>query len=350
MAVYKVPQDVEAEDKLIGPFSFRQFIYLIVAGLGILVCWLLSRIFIGLAVIPLPMVALFLVLALPLRKDQPMETYLIAVINFFLKPRRRVWDPDGAVGLVQITAPKITEQQLVKDFTADEAAQRLSYLAQVVDTRGWATRGVASGMSGTGTVADGMVDDVAAEAKEAEDVLDEDTNVARSFDNMIEKSNSSYKQSVKEQFQKAWHQPQPTEPATSDTPTPAFSGKFSMDKLHLNQKTGRHTAGEEFNYNPYPNSMHQRVIFPDGQTPPAPPAPLPVADDVPTQPIIDNQQAAIPVATPVPPQNQQTPSEPPVSPDIMRLATNNDLSISAIAREAHRIEDRDDNEVVISLR
>jgi hypothetical protein len=35
MAVYKVPQDVEAEDKLIGPFSFRQFIYLIiVAGAG----------------------------------------------------------------------------------------------------------------------------------------------------------------------------------------------------------------------------------------------------------------------------------------------------------------------------
>ena len=27
MAVYKVPQDVEADDKLIGPFSFRQFIY-----------------------------------------------------------------------------------------------------------------------------------------------------------------------------------------------------------------------------------------------------------------------------------------------------------------------------------
>ena len=33
MAQYKVPQDVEAEDKLIGPFSFRQFIYLGVAVL-----------------------------------------------------------------------------------------------------------------------------------------------------------------------------------------------------------------------------------------------------------------------------------------------------------------------------
>ena len=39
MAVYKVPQDVEADDKLIGPFSFRQFIYLLIVagamGLGL---------------------------------------------------------------------------------------------------------------------------------------------------------------------------------------------------------------------------------------------------------------------------------------------------------------------------
>jgi hypothetical protein len=78
MAVYKVPQDVEAEDKLIGPFSFRQFIYLIVAALGIFMAWALSQVFIGLLILPLPIVFAFLALALPLRKDQPMETYLQA--------------------------------------------------------------------------------------------------------------------------------------------------------------------------------------------------------------------------------------------------------------------------------
>ena len=31
MAVYRVPQDVEAEDKLLGPFSFKQFVFLIIA-------------------------------------------------------------------------------------------------------------------------------------------------------------------------------------------------------------------------------------------------------------------------------------------------------------------------------
>ena len=39
----------------------------------------------------------------------------------------------------------------------------------------------------------------------------------------------------------------------------------------------------------------------------------------------------------------------PVSPDIMRLASNNDLSISAIAHEAHRLQEGDEGEVVITL-
>jgi hypothetical protein len=33
----------------------------------------------------------------------------------------------------------------------------------------------------------------------------------------------------------------------------------------------------------------------------------------------------------------------------MRLANNNDLSISAIAHEAHRLQEGDEGEVVISL-
>ena len=46
MAQYKVPQDVEAEDKLLGPFTFRQFIYLMIAGGLIAVGFLLFKILI----------------------------------------------------------------------------------------------------------------------------------------------------------------------------------------------------------------------------------------------------------------------------------------------------------------
>jgi len=47
MATYKVPQDVEADDKLIGPFSFRQFIYLIIVAGFILIAWGLAQLLLG---------------------------------------------------------------------------------------------------------------------------------------------------------------------------------------------------------------------------------------------------------------------------------------------------------------
>ena len=81
MAVYKVPQDVEAEDKLLGPFSFKQFIFLLITVGSIGVAYGLSRISLPLVIIPLPVILFFGALALPLRKDQPMEVYLAAIIS-----------------------------------------------------------------------------------------------------------------------------------------------------------------------------------------------------------------------------------------------------------------------------
>ena len=42
MAQYKVPQDVEADDKLLGPLNFRQFIYLLIAAALLALAWALA--------------------------------------------------------------------------------------------------------------------------------------------------------------------------------------------------------------------------------------------------------------------------------------------------------------------
>ena len=93
MATYKVPQDVEAEDKLLGPFTFRQFIYLLISAAGIAIIFGLFQIFPLLAIIPIPFTFFFLILALPLKKDQPMEVYLASIASFYLKPNTRRWTP-----------------------------------------------------------------------------------------------------------------------------------------------------------------------------------------------------------------------------------------------------------------
>jgi hypothetical protein len=325
MAVYKVPQDVEADDKLIGPFSFRQFIYLIIAAISIALAWGLAQLFIPLAIIPLPIIAFFGTLALPLRKDQPMEIYLAAVVSFYLKPRKRLWQPDGIQSLVEITAPKMIEIQRAKDLSQMEAQQRLSYLADIVDTGGWAVRGV-----GMPVPESPMQNDAYYEAQQTEDILDASGGVSQSFDAMISQSDSKRRQEMVERM----HQAPVAEPAPQPTytPPPVVDPYANLTPPPVDDRA----FDPHLTYNPYPDSIHQSVVMPLSEQRPA------------AQP----QPAPIPVPEPTIPQT--TTSETIISPDIISLANNSDLSIETIAHEANRIHQKQESlpedEVVISLR
>ena len=139
-----MPQNVEAEDKLIGPFGFRQFIYLLICagliGLAILIGRAATEAGIVVGIIVSPVVIFLLILALPLRQDQPMETYVAALIRYHLYPRLKIWDPDGTDGTIEITVPKKDEEVRTKSFGAEEAESRLKFLSSVVDTEGNAMR------------------------------------------------------------------------------------------------------------------------------------------------------------------------------------------------------------------
>ncbi|MDB5165242.1 MAG: uncharacterized protein JWM00_132 [Candidatus Saccharibacteria bacterium] len=316
MAVYKVPQDVEADDKLIGPFSFRQFIYLIIVAISIALAWGLSQLFIPLAIIPLPLIIFFGALALPLRKDQPMEVYMAAIVSFYLKPRRRLWIADGVQSLVEITAPKIVEFSRTKDLSQGEAEQRLSYLAQIADTQGWAVRGIASApVQNTA-----LSDDLYFEAQQTPDVFDTATGVAQAFDTKLAEADSERREKMMRQMQ----QPAPVAQATIQ-PISAVAPTIP-DQVTPPAPTADDPS---VTFNPYPNSMHQSVIQP-----------------------LDDDQASTPI--PPPTDTPVSTSEKQVSPDIISLASNPDLSIETMAHEAQRITDKEaelkDDEVLISLR
>lgn len=313
MASYKVAQDVEADDKLIGPFSARQFIYLVIVALAIFVGWALANLFMPLAIIPLPVILFFGALALPLRKDQPMETYLAAMVSFYLKPRKRLWQPDGVESLVEITAPKVVEVQRTKGLSEIEAERRIGYLAAIADTRGWSIRHATMPSDNSSLKAD-----IYNEASATEDPLDDNAAVARSFETMIDQADMRRRQSMLERMQQLQPSPDAVQPAAQPmTPTtvmPAAASDPSSTNLH---------------FNPYP-TMHQSVI----------------------QPLSADDQTDDPVATAIPPQTPPQPtSEEAISPDIISLANNSDLSIETIAHEAQRIKQKhSDDEVVISLR
>jgi len=324
MAVYKVPQDVEADDKLIGPFSFRQFIYLIIVAISGVLAWGLAQLFIPLAIIPLPLIIFFGALALPLRKDQPMEIYMAAIVSFYLKPRRRLWVADGVQSLVEITAPKVVEVQRTKNLSQGEAEQRLSYLAQIADSQGWAVRGVAAAPAQNTA----MNDDLYFEAQQVPDVLDTSGGVALTFDTKLAQADSQrHEEMMQRMRQPAPASIMPAQPASTVSPIPTMT--LAPPTPTVTQPAAPQPSpvvgDPHLTFNPYPNAMHQSVI----------------------QPIDDS--AINPPTTP-----QVNTSEKPVSPDIISLASNPDLSIETIAREAQRIKSKeaglDGEEVVISLR
>lgn len=303
MSVYKVPQDVEAEDKLLGPFSFRQFVFLIIAVIGIAIAYGLSTILLPLAIIPVPIILFFGALALPLKKDQPMEVYLAAVISFMLKPKKRLWQPDGIERLVEVIAPKVEEKTYGNNYDQAEVQRRLSYLANLVDSQGWSIRGVNNPNSSIRA-------DLFNEGQAANDILDENSTTAQNINHLINQSDVRRRQEVIQKMQtgqSATPPPtQPPQPSQPDNPTPAAPLQM----------------------NPYP-TMRQSVLNPVSGRPTA---------NAPAQ--------TQPTTTPQASVNE-------VPPAIIELANNRDLSIETIAREANRIQQENklsDEEVVISLR
>lgn len=283
MASYKVPQDVEADDKLIGPFSFRQFVYLIIVAISGGLAWGLAQIFIGLALIPLPVMLFFGALALPLKKDQPMEVYLAAVVSFHLKPKKRLWQPDGIQELVDIVAPRVTEIRRTKDLSGNEAEQRLSYLAQIADTRGWAVRGVGAPTQGTA-----MSDDVYYEAQQVSDVLDDNSGVGQNIDSRLAQGEAERREAMVARLHNPVQSP-------------------VQDNTAVANNDGASTPSNSFT----------------------------------TSPATQGDES-------IPSTSENT-----VSPDIISLANNPDLSVETIAHEAQRIQKKEaelDDEVVISLR
>lgn len=318
MAQYKVPQDVEADDKLIGPFSFRQFIYLVIVCLSILLAWGLAQLFVPLAIIPLPVVIFFGALALPLRKDQPMEIYMAAMVSFYLKPHKRLWDPDGIESLIEITVPKTVEVQLSKGITKTEAERRFSYLAEIVDSQGWAVRG-----PGVQAPNSALNSDVYFEAQQVQDVLDTDNFVAQSFINKLGKSDAKrHDEMVSMMANQPATIPQPVTQTEAEAAMPSPSNYFGGVPLAEPVAAPEAKTDEQaaVKFNPYPN-IQQAVLQPADHT----------------------KQTIEPVPTT---------SEKVVPAGIINLASNTDLSIEAIAREANRIQAKQDSDggVYISLR
>lgn len=87
---FKVPQFIDIEDKLFGPFTFRQFAYLAGGGGMIFVIYKLMPLWIGIFLI-IPIAGLTAALVFYKINNQPFIYYLQAGINYALSGKLYVW-------------------------------------------------------------------------------------------------------------------------------------------------------------------------------------------------------------------------------------------------------------------
>lgn len=384
MATYKVLQDIEAEDKLVGPLTLRQFIYAAVTAICLYVSFLLATKgapYLLVIFVPPALVSGFF--AFPWGREQPTEIWALAKLRFMVKPRKRIWNQSGVKEMVTVTAPKKIEPVYTNGLSQTEVSSRLHALADTIDSRGWAIKNVQPGMPITTPVigqnaadSDRLVGvnilpevQPIADIPAADDMLDEQNSpIARQFDQMIKQSNAEHHERIMQEMSQA--QTAPPQPA----PAPAQPAASPNDYWFLNQGPAVGSAQTIRPGATVPPSIaaaqataeeaalsqqlkeqskesiqisygHLRTIQPLSQqhqmTTPAPqPAANPATPSTPA--------AASPVTAPVPEPTKT--ATPPVThqpnPATLKYVNNDDLTVATIARQ---VNENPPDEIVISL-
>lgn len=388
MASYKVLQDIEAEDKLLGPLTLRQFIYGGICAATLYLSFLLLTKGAAFAlVIFLPIAGVAGFFAFPWKGEQPTEIWALAKIRFMLKPRRRIWNQSGVKELVTVTAPKRVENDYTNGLSQTEVKSRLRALADTIDSRGWAVKNINVNLYAQPALvmseptSDRLVQPETMprevpnnDIQPSDDMLDPQNNpVAHQFDTMIAASSKAHRQKIMEQLQQAT--------ATSDTktagkrkaeqPAQPANNYWFMNQAAPNTPVTGSPPQDAVTFNaqlvtPAVPAQATTTFAPANQ-PSSLPAPDPTLDEAALVQQLHEQEKAQAVAynhlhtiqplsaqkrTPKPVQNTPQPKVT-QQPDaaILNLARNDDLNVATIAREAQKQRpEPPQDEVVISLR
>ncbi|MDL2363278.1 MAG: PrgI family protein [Patescibacteria group bacterium] len=356
MASYKLIQDIEAEDHILGPLSLRQFIYGLCAAASFYLSFLLYTQGVPfLILLSLPPGLFCAFFAFPFGKDQSTEVWALAKLRFWFKPRKRIWDQSGVKELVTITAPKKVERILTNGLDQEQVRSRLNALANTIDSRGWAIKNINVNAYtqpdfAINTNSDRLLNassfpqDVASiSVLASDDIMDATSNpIAQQFDQMINQSAQAHRQDIVDQMSStapAQSQVTPADywfmnqapGATANAPTyqPHIELAAAKNATPEEEAIAAHAHAENLSKDVY--HSHLRTLQPTAPTP-----------------VVKHASTGVVSAKDKP----HTAVTPPPDPAILALANNNDLNVSTIAREASKVkgDDPSDNEVVISLR
>lgn len=352
MAQYKVIQDIEAEDKFVGPLTFRQFLFALGGVFFSAVCFFLLSSFPYALIVFLPLALFGFFMAIPWSKEQSTDVWVLAKIQFIIKPKKRLWDQAGRQDLVTITAPKTIEKHLTKDFSQNEVQGRLKALAETIDSRGWVVKhATASEAAFVGTSDSDRLLSPAVSLEVPDDKPADLPDIMENsrLDNMIDQDKIQRKSQIIEKMDRVRQGMPPekvnqpelnVEPPSQEEDQPPKNAADRIDELLLSQQIKDKKAVSKLAYGNMSSvaaPSATQITDDDGQT-----------EDEDQTNDSKNKKPEQKTAKKTEAKKTTSAVTDPPSPDIINLARNDDLNVATIARQARR-DRSDDGEVVISL-
>jgi hypothetical protein len=93
---YQVPQFIDTEDKLVGPFSLRQFVYVGAAAVVCGICYFFLQVWLFVVVTIIAVGGAFALAFLKIN-GRPFIKVLTSAFNYYWKPQTYVWKPEHPV-------------------------------------------------------------------------------------------------------------------------------------------------------------------------------------------------------------------------------------------------------------
>lgn len=130
--MFNVPQFIDVEDKIAGPLTWRQLLWMIGMGAVLLMLFMFLDGAI-MFVLAIPIVFLFLLLAFYRPGGQPFIQYILSAFFFLFRPKVMMWDrPVGGMLRKPITRKTDSiENRASKVVTVEEIRR----IAEMVDKR-----------------------------------------------------------------------------------------------------------------------------------------------------------------------------------------------------------------------
>ena len=134
---FQVPQNIELEDKIVGPLTLKNFLILLFGGMFIYLLFFLPLPRTIIIIIAAPIAIAILLISFVKIQDQSFIKFFTSLIYFWLRPKQRIWNQNDPTPIVKIKGK--TKKEKVDESAKQKviSAKTVEKLAEIVDTKGW---------------------------------------------------------------------------------------------------------------------------------------------------------------------------------------------------------------------